>query len=297
MQGYFFPSCRSILMVGIVSLCLTAASCTPICNKCHCQKETHLHNSVGEQDFISAVVSSPCGQTNIVYYAGTSNDVFVLVHQTSEACRFWNLTGVNLDKSILRDFSADPCDWIVIKQNEEDTLRYWDWHKEIEDFVQKQSEKSALVMRCSTFYKVDGDLADDNACVWIIDVFSVEATLCDALKNGDKLCTKQLYDGSKEEKHRIISEARHSGNPIVEGRMQDRQLCFAYWDQGKFINPKELPKETFFIIDNELVAPFEVAWNLCYDGLIHFEENVAIQAYKRRVEQARYTHFTEEQRN
>ena len=53
------------------------------------------------------------------------------------------------------------------------------------------------------------------------------------------------------------------------------------------INPKELPKETFFIIDNELVAPFEIIWNLTYDGLIHFDENVAVQAYKRRVERDR----------
>jgi hypothetical protein len=30
-----------------------------------------------------------------------------------------------------------------------------------------------------------------------------------------------------------------------------------------------------------------VIWNLTYDGLIHFDENVAVQAYKRRVERDR----------
>lgn len=48
---------------------------------------------------------------------------------------------------------------------------------------------------------------------------------------------------------------------------------------------KELASGRLFVIDNEIVAPFEVAWNLTYDGLIHFDENVAVQAYKRRVEQ------------
>ena len=285
MQDYFVPFYRFSLLISLVSLCLVVASFTASCNTCQYQNDTLPHNYVGEQDLISAVVSLPCNQTNIVYYAGTSNNVFVLVHQTSETRRFWNLTEVNLDKSIWRDFSADSHDWIVIKQNEEDMLRYWDWHKEIEDFVRRQSEESALVIPCSTFYKVDGDLAGDNACVWVVDVFSIEATLCDTLKKGDKICTERLYDGSIEDRKRIVSEVRSCGNLIVERPRQDRGLCFAYWAEGKFVIPKELASGRLFIIDNEIVAPFEVAWNLTYDGLIHFDENVAVQAYKQRVEQ------------
>lgn len=235
------------------------------------------------QDFIYSVVSVPCDQTNIVYYAGTSSNGCVLVHQTSEKRRMWNFPNINIDKSIFRDFSEDSQNWITLKNNDEDTLRYWDWHKEIDDFVQKQTKKSALVMHCSTIYRVDGDLSDDTACVRIIDVFSVESTSCEVLKKGDKICTEQLYDGSKESKQWIIAEARSNKNPIVARQFQSRGLCLARWEEGRFISPEELPSERLFIINNEIVAPFEAIWNLTYDGLIHFDEGEAVQAYKRRA--------------
>jgi hypothetical protein len=243
---------------------------------------------VGLENFKRCVLQVPSEQTNIVYYAGTCNGHVVLAHLTLSSNHKWDIGEANIEQAIMMPYTEDKAKWILLKDSDEECLRHWDWHKEIEDFVQKQSEKSALVKHCSAVYKVDGDLADDTACVWIVDVFSVEATLCDALKNGDKICTEQLYDGSKGEKQRIISEARRNGNPIVERRLQDRGLCFAHWDEGKFISLKELASERLFIIDNEIIAPFEVVWNLTYDGLIHFDENVAIQAYKRRVKQMRH---------
>ena len=108
MQGCDAPFRRSILVMSIISLCLTVSSCTTNCNTIQCQTDTLLPNSEVGQDFISAVVSVPCGQTNIVYYAGTSSNVFVLVHQTNVARRFWNLHDVNLDKSIWCEISDDP---------------------------------------------------------------------------------------------------------------------------------------------------------------------------------------------
>ncbi len=240
---------------------------------------------VGWENFIRCVLQAPSGQTNTVYYAGTTNGHVVLAHITSSGNHKWDVGGANIEQDIVMPYTEDKEKWILLKDSGEECLWHWDWHKEIEDFVQRQSEESALVMPCSTFYKVDGDLADDSACVLIVDVFSVEATLCDALKKGDKICTERLYDGSKENRKRIVSEVRSCGNQIVERPLQDRGLCFAYWDEGKFVIPKELASGRLFIIDNEIVAPFEVAWNLTYDGLIHFDENVAVQAYKRRVEQ------------
>lgn len=280
---------QSIFVASAISLYVIVASCSTNCNTSQCKKGTLRLQSEGWQDFIGAVVSVPFDQTNIVYYAGTSNDVFVLVHQTNATRRFWNFNVVNLEKSIWREFSDNPRNWIVIKPSGENTLNHWNWRKEIEDFVQRRSEQSALVMPCSTFYKVDCGRVDDNVCVSIVNVFSVEATLCDALKIGDKICTEQLYDGCRDEIDQIVSEAKRSGNSIIERRLHDRRLCFAYWNKGKFVSPQEMPNETFFIIDNEIIAPFEVFWNLSYDGLIHFDENVAVQAYKRRVLKERQT--------
>ena len=117
-----------------------------------------------------------------------------------------------------------------------------------------------------------------------VDEFLVKATLCDLLKNGDKICTEQLYDGSNEEKQSIISKARLNMNPIVGRTPRDGGLCLASWDCGKFIQPEELPTETFFIIDNEIVAPFEFMWYGCYGGLLEFDEKIAQKAYVRRVD-------------
>lgn len=218
--------------------------------------------------FLGEVAECRNDSTNRVYYAGSSNDVSVLVHLTSSGERKWCVAEDRVERTTVMPYTENRDKWILLKASDGECLRHWDWHKEIEEFVQSQPETSALVKPLSTFYLVDGDLKERNPLVVIVDEFSVVETLCDNLKIGDKLCTKQLYDGSKDEKQRIISEARRSENPIVKRRLRDRGLCFAYWDQ----------------IDNELVAPFEIIWDLTYDGLIHFDENVAVQAYKRRVE-------------
>lgn len=241
---------------------------------------------VARSAFWSSVISTPCGETNAVYYAGSIDDIVILMHQTSAGVRKWNLKRANIDKNIIMQYTTDKNKWLLLKGTHDQHLRHWDWKKEIEDNIQNLTKNSALVKPVSTFYRVDSDFRS-NAWIVRVDEFVVEATLFDILKKGDKICTQQLYDGDMEDKQRIISEARNINNPIVRRVSQDGGLCLAYWDHGKFIQPQELPTERFFIIDNEIVAPFEFLWDGRYDGLLEFDEKIAQQAYLKRIENER----------
>ena len=235
-------------------------------------------------DFWSSVITEQGGQTNAVYYAGTTNGSTILFHETSVGIRKWNLKNANIEKSITMPYTEDRSKWIVLKDSGEERFRHWDWRKEIEDFIQNQPRKSALVKPISTFYRVGGELSEDEGCIFLVDEFSVESTLCGVLKKGDKICTGQLYDGSKEAMRSIRREARHAGNRIVGRKSrQDAGLRFAYWDKGEVVRYNELPSESFFVIDNEIVAPFEFMWNNTYDGLLEFDEKFAQDAYIKRT--------------
>lgn len=235
-------------------------------------------------NFWSSVISVPSGDVNAVYYAGSIDDKSVFMHKTSTGMHKWILREANIESGVIMPYTSDKSKWLLLKGTTNQCFRHWNWKKEIEDKIQTLTMNSALVKPLSTFYRVDGELNGSNAWVVRVDEFLVKATLCDILKSGDKICTQQLYDGSKEEKECIISEARHNRNPIVRRKPRAGGLCLAYWNRGKFIHPKELPAETFFIIDNEIVAPFEFMWDGCYDGLLEFDEKIAQKAYVRRVD-------------
>lgn len=237
-------------------------------------------------DFWTSVITVPCGQTNAVYYAGTIDGSTILVHETSIGIRKWYLKNANVERSIIMPYTNDRCKWILLKDSGEDRFRHWDWKREIQDFIQKLPLKSALVKPISTFYRIDGALPE-KGCIFVVGEFLVESTLCDTLRKGDKICTEQLYDGSEEDKLRILFRAMRDGKRIVGRRQQNTGLCFTYWDKGRIVHPKELPKETFFIIDNEIVTPFEFMWNNAYDGLVEFDEQFAQDAYIKRTMQKR----------
>ncbi len=245
-----------------------------------------MREANSSSDFWSSVITEPSRQANAVYYAGSTNGNMILFHETSAGIRKWNLKNANIEKSITMPYTENRSKWILLKDSREERFHHWDWRKEIEVFIQNQPRKSALVKPISTFYKIGGELSEDEGCIFIVDEFSVESTLCDVLKKGDKICTAQLYDGSKEAMRCIRREARSCGNRIVGRKSrQDARLRFAYWDKGEFIRYNELPSESFFIIDNEIVAPFEFMWNNTYDGLLEFDEKFAQDAYIKRTQQ------------
>ena len=196
--------------------------------------------------------------------------------------RFWNIHKANIDKNVWQDFSHDPKDWVLMKSTSDDKFRHWDWQKEIIDFIQKIPRRSAIVRPNSSWLQV----SDSGNFLWLINDYTVEVTLCETLKKGDRLCTAQLYDSDMKEQKRILAEARKSGKNFIRMRFPvSKELCYAHWDNGKFMKIPRAQVELAFFIDDEIVAPFEVAWNMAYDELVNFDEDVAILAYKERAEQ------------
>lgn len=273
---------------------------TTLTLSCGCLYEKHVSNEniasdpdlINEvssySDFWASIITVPNGQTNAVYYAGTIDGNSVLVHETIAGIRKWNLKNANINESVVMPYTGDKDQWILLKASEEEHLRYWDWHREIESFIQSQPQKSALVRPLATFYIIEGDISENGEWITVAEVFSVEATLCDALKKGDKVLSTQLYDGCMEDRKRICLNACSDGKHIVR-KQQVRQdgLYYATWDKARFINLSEFPTETFYAIDNETVAPFAFMWDNTYDGLLEFDEKIAQDTYISRTKQIR----------
>lgn len=289
--------------MGIMIICVTVVigSCLVLEGCCFneftksiSQPFAEMHDS-SVNNFWNSVISLPCGETNAVYYAGSIDDKAILMHETSAGVCKWEIRDANIEMCVIMPFTVDKGKWLLLKGTTDQQFRHWDWKKEIEDTIQSLTRNSALVKPLSTFYRIDGDLNASNVCVVRVDEFLVVATLCDILKKDDKICTQQLYDGSIEDKNRIISETRLAGNPVVGRNKRDGRLCFAHWEKGRFLHSEELPDATFFAIDNEIVAPFEFVWDGRYDGLLEFDEQFAVDSYIRRVESERRNRHVQEQ--
>ena len=270
------------IVIGIAGLYTVGTSCSlPLC-KNDGVKIVSSCNLDSIENFISSVISASQNETNVVYYAGTSNNIFVLVHETDDGRRFWNMQMVNINKDIWQDFSPNPKEWVLMKDTSEEKFRHWDWQKEIVDFIQKIPRNSAIVRPNSSWLQVD----DSGNFLWLINDYIVEETLCETLKKGDAICTVQLYDTGRNEEERLLAEVRKSGKKNIRKEFSaSKGLCYAHWDNGEFRQIPESQGEAAFFIDDELVAPFTITWNMTYDELFDFNEDIAMRAYKERTEQ------------
>ena len=129
-------------------------------------------------------------------------------------------------------------------------------------------------------------MADSGNFLWLINDYTVVETLSKTLKKGDIICSVQLYDSDSNDEKRIITEVRKSGKKRIRHHTPaSKELCYAHWDNGKFMQSPESQGESAFFIDGEIVASFAVTWSMTYDELFHFDEDVAIRAYRERAEQ------------
>ena len=171
--------------------------------------------------FWSSVITEQSGQTNAVYYAGTTNDCTILFHETSAGICKWNLKNANIEKSITMPYTEDRNKWILLKDSGEGRFRHWDWQKEIVDFIQMIPRNSAVVRPNSSWLQE----ADSGNFLWLINDYTVEETLCETLKQGDVICTVQLYDTDRNEEERILAEVRKSGKKIIRKKFQHQKDC------------------------------------------------------------------------
>ena len=158
-------------------------------------------------------------------------------------------------------------------------------NKEIVDFVDAIPQMSAIVKPESSWLQFGDGLTNTNDFLWLVNNYIVDTTLCRLLKRGDKVCTVQLYDCDASELKRLFAEARKSGSKTLRHRQLPGGLKYACWDNGKFVQTGNCVGEKAFCLDNEIVAPFKFVWDGIYAGLLPFNEEAVIRAYKERSEE------------
>lgn len=234
-------------------------------------------------DFVASIVKIPQGQTNVVYYAGTSNDVSVLVHEDNEGVRFWNITNARIGKGHLRAYTPDKKQWILLKDNASEKLSCWDTRAQIHDFVDRLSVCSAIVRPESCWYEMDEFPSTEVGCIYVRQESLVCSTLCNKLKVGGRIRSSELLDVSSTSNAYFVAQMKKHQAKRWGYRCINGDLSLAVWSGSLFYTESEMPEDKVLCVTGELIAPFHVYWDLWCDGLLDFNEQTAIDFYKKRA--------------
>ena len=276
-----------LLSIGpgyLICICMAAIFCSALGGTGWVDALDEQDDDGSITDVLSSMIQIPSGDTNALYYAGSSGKKAIMIHITSTGERKWKMQKANLDQDVIMAYTEDRDKWILLKGTGGDRLLHWNWKQEIKDFIQRLPRKSAIVSPVSSWYQVDSNTSN---VLWVIDSFVVDATLCETLKYGDKICTVRLFDGQIEERRRILSEAHGKKVKIMSGQIVSRKLKYACWDSAKIVHIGGSLTETALCVDSEIIAPLKFQWNCLYDELLPFEEIIAISAYKKRAEEVK----------
>lgn len=241
------------------------------------------HNGSSVHDFFNAVLQTPYGQTNVICYAGTSNHVSVLVHETNTGLSFWHLPEENLDKTIWRDYSSDRRDWIILKNNGESIVRHWNRHKVIEDFVNGLPLNSALVRTRSRWYEVPKKPQASSGRVFLRRDFNIDVTLRQDLFPGSRICTTELFTAPLNTVSNILAQMRNKGRRMTEKQQVNPQSeYFITWTRDAFSDVGDPRDKNVFCVGDVIAAPFQFWWNMAYGDLIPFDEDLVYEVYLNR---------------
>lgn len=278
--------CHSLFVFGVLTTAIVG---------CSSKSDVSVDNHILEIDAIAAVdschkavslwpsvIAASSEDTNALYYAGSIMGKAVIVHETPEGVKQVLYEDANIDSSIIMPYNQKRDKWILLKGSEEDKVRFWDWQQEIKDFVCSQPQNSALVRKEASFLQIELGSDSTNDIVWVISVYVIDSSFSQNMSNGGRLCTVELFDCDLKERQELCEHARLFRTTVLR-RQQcgNAGLFYVHWNNGKFVHVEGVCPEDLFCIDNEIVAPFEFAWDGVYDGLIHFDENIAIEEYRR----------------
>ena len=275
----------SINISSLVCMCMTVVSSAVFGDVCCVGVQDEQGDSGSFVDVLSSLIQIPRGDTNILYYAGSSDGKAFVIHITSAGEHKWKLQKANLDQDIIMPYTEDRDKWILLKKSGEDRLRHWNWKLEIIDFIQRLPRNSAIVSSNSSWFQVADKNSQGSNILWAVDSFVVDSTLCEKLKCGDKICTARLFDGQTVERQRILSEAYKKNVKITGRKIVARELKYACWNSAKIVHVEGPSTETALCIDSEIVAPLKFYWDCLCDELLPFDEEFAISAYKKRAEE------------
>lgn len=218
--------------------------------------------------------------TNRVYYAGSNNGVHFLYHESSKAMREWQISNINISKSVQRPYTNDRKKWIIIKNDNDEKFSHWDMRSSVVDFIQRLPLESALVSPVDECFRTTGDkhYKDGTPKLVCYRGYKVLATKSSKLHKGDIVSTSWLVDCYASTSNILTNSNKHQRHSIA-----DERVLYVSWKS------KMLPRRDsngYFCIGDEYAVPMELIWDsdIYHEALVPFEEKMVIDAY---VEQAK----------
>ena len=230
--------------------------------------------------FIDEVAEYRNDNTNRVYYAGSSNDVAFLYHQTSKGIREWQIRNIDLLNDVRRPFSCDKKRWVAIKDDKDEKFSCWDIRAATRDFIGRLPSESALVKATDEFFTTDrGRPYKDGTPVLICKrEYKVIASYSAKLHKGDIVCTSWLVDDYTSTTNILSNKKEHQRHPLADGR-----TLYVTWDAEML---RKGNTGGYFYIGDVFAAPMELVWDsdVKHEALIPFDEKTVIEAYIEKAE-------------
>ena len=234
----------------------------------------------GEQDgtlssFLDEVWKYHSDNTNRVYYAGSSNNVAFLYHQTSKGTREWQINNAPLLNIVHRPFSRDKKRWGIIKADMDEKISGLNIKVMAHDFIKRLPSESALIREINEFFTQDRGIAYEDGTPVLIcrREYKVIASYSEKLHKGDIVCTSWLVDDYTTTTNILSNSSRHQRHSIA-----DKRPLYVTWDAEMLSQGKT---NRYFYIADAVPIPFELRWDsdISLTPHVPFDEKMVIDAY------------------
>ena len=225
--------------------------------------------------FIAEVAKFRYDDTNRVYYAGFSNNVSYLYHESSEGISEWHISNINLSNGVQRAFSTDKMLWVIIKDDKDEKFTNWDTKAATRDFVARLPSESALVQA------TEGYLTCANKCNYRGGTpmlvsrheYRILATKSHIMRNGDIICLGWPIEGYEQTTNVLASSREYQRHSIADGRM-----LYVTWNANTLSQGKS---RGYYYVSDEFAVPLELVWDsdINHEALIPFDEKMVVDAY------------------
>lgn len=227
--------------------------------------------------FLSEVAGCCNDSTNRVYYAGSSNNVHFLYHESSKTTKEWQISNVKISQSAQRPYTSDRKSWITIKSDNDEKFSYWDIGSSALDFIKRLPFESALVSPIDEFFRTEGDkhYKDGTPMLICCRGYKVLATKSSKLHKGDIVSTSWLVDSYASTTNILANSNERQRHSIADGR-----ILYVSWESKMLLRRDS---NGYFCIGDEFAVPMELVWDsdINHEALVPFDEKMVIDAYVR----------------
>lgn len=234
----------------------------------------------GEQDgtlssFLDEVWEYHSDNTNRVYYAGSSNNVAFLYHQTSKGTREWQINNALLLNTVHRPFSRDKKRWVIIKADMDEKISGLNIKVMTHDFIKRLPSESALVKAIDEFFIQDRGRAYKDGTPILIRrrEYKVIASYSAKVHKDDVVCASWLVHDYTSTTNILSSSSGLQRHSIADGR-----TLYVNW---RGLTLSQAKTNRYFYIDDAIPTPIELAWdsNISHTQHVPFDEKTVIDAY------------------